>query len=113
MQSLSVRRIAKNCLATLCSYGLPSEVSPWPKHGLKNTSMLHIPSRVKRTAVLRGIPHNCGDFTQFCAAVLRDFAPGNATIAPKTAHERAYNRAKPSVAFALKVTPSISIDNIP
>ena len=69
-----------------------------------------VASRVKRTAVLRGIPHNCGDFTRFCTAVLRDFTPGNATIAPKTAHERAYNRAKPSVAFALKVTPSISDD---
>ena len=47
-----------------------------------------------------------GDFAQlFCAILHRD-----ATIAPKTAHERAYNRAKPSVAFALKVTPSISDD---
>ena len=85
--------------------GTPNSV-----HARRTVSRVCAQSRVKRTAVLHGIPRNCGDFTRFCAAVLRDFAPGNATIAPKTAHERAYNRAKPSVAFALKVTPSISDD---
>ena len=85
---------------------MPRTLSEWQLERMRNATH----TRVKRTAVLRGIPRNCGDFMQFCAAVLCNFAPGNATIAPKTAHKRAYNRAKPSVAFALKVTPSISDD---
>ena len=49
-------------------------------------------------------------YKTFFATFLHKFAQGNAIIAPKTVHERVYNRIKLPVAFTLKVTPSIGDD---